>query len=105
MLEAGFVRLRPIMMTSLATIAGVVPLAFGFGAGAENRGPLARSVIGGIFLSTLITLIVVPSFYVLLEKINHWLNLLSKGVKASPVLPPASNIKQSNQAALQPIEV
>ena len=105
MLEAGFVRLRPIMMTSLATIAGVVPLAFGFGAGAENRGPLARSVIGGIFLSTLITLIVVPSFYVLLEKINHWLNSLSKGVKASPVLPPASNIKQSNQAALQPIEV
>jgi len=105
MLEAGFVRLRPIMMTSLATIAGVVPLAFGFGAGAENRGPLARSVIGGIFLSTLITLIVVPSFYVLLEKINHWLNSLSKAANPPPILPPTSDIKKSNNAAMQPIEV
>lgn len=77
MLEAGALRLRPIMMTSLATIAGVVPLAFGVGAGAENRGPLARSIIGGIFLSTLVTLLVVPSFYVLLEKINSWFTSLS----------------------------
>lgn len=92
-------------MTSLATIAGVVPLAFGFGAGAENRGPLARSVIGGIFLSTLITLVVVPSFYVLLEKINHWLGSLSPSIKPLPTPPPPCDSKHSNQAALQPIEV
>lgn len=74
MIMAGSIRLRPIIMTSLATIAGVLPLALGFGAGAENRGPLARCVIGGIFLSTLVTLVVVPSFYVLLERIRSWLS-------------------------------
>ena len=74
MITAGATRLRPIIMTSLATIAGVLPLALGFGAGAENRGPLARCVVGGIFLSTMVTLVVVPCFYVLLEKIRIWLD-------------------------------
>jgi multidrug efflux pump subunit AcrB len=100
MLEAGLVRLRPIMMTSLATIAGVVPLALGFGAGAENRGPLARCVIGGIFLSTLITLVVVPSFYVLLEKINNWLRSLSVDGKSSSGMALIVDEKQSKQVAV-----
>ncbi|MSR30781.1 MAG: efflux RND transporter permease subunit [Gemmataceae bacterium] len=78
MIQAGAIRLRPILMTSIATIAGVVPMAIGFGPGAENRGPLARCIIGGIFLSTLITLVVVPAFYVLLERFSQWLNSLKQ---------------------------
>src|SRR6516225_11520302 len=55
-LTACPVRLRPIIMTSLATIASAIPLAMGFGPGAETRAPLARSIIGGVVLSTLVTL-------------------------------------------------
>src|SRR5260370_5241839 len=59
-LTACPVRLRPILMTSLATMAGAVPLALGYGAGAETRAPLARSILRGITLSTLVTLLIVP---------------------------------------------
>jgi HAE1 family hydrophobic/amphiphilic exporter-1 len=72
------VRLRPIIMTSLATIASAIPLAMGYGPGAETRAPLARSIIGGIFLSTLVTLILVPVFYVELEKLGQWVRRLSR---------------------------
>ena len=68
-LTACPIRLRPILMTTLATIAGAIPLAIGFGPGSETRAPLARGVIGGIVLSTLITLIVVPVFYVMFDNV------------------------------------
>lgn len=67
LVRAGPIRLRPIIMTTLATIAGAVPAALGLGPGAETRAPMARAIIGGIIVSTLITLIVVPVFYSLLE--------------------------------------
>jgi HAE1 family hydrophobic/amphiphilic exporter-1 len=67
-LEACPVRLRPILMTSVATVAGAVPAALGWGPGAETRAPMARGIIGGIVLSTLVTLVLVPVFYVLLER-------------------------------------
>jgi HAE1 family hydrophobic/amphiphilic exporter-1 len=70
-LTACPVRLRPILMTSIATIAAAVPLAFGLGPGSETRAPLARAIIGGIALSTLITLIVVPVFYVMFEHLTE----------------------------------
>lgn len=60
MVVAGSVRLRPILMTTLCTLFGLIPLALGFGAGAEIQRPLAITVIGGLSLSTLITLVVVP---------------------------------------------
>jgi HAE1 family hydrophobic/amphiphilic exporter-1 len=69
-LTACPVRLRPILMTSVATVAGAVPAAFGWGPGAETRAPMARGIIGGIILSTLVTLILVPVFYVLVERIR-----------------------------------
>jgi multidrug efflux pump subunit AcrB len=69
-LKACPVRLRPILMTSVATVAGAVPAALGLGPGAETRAPMARSIIGGIVLSTLVTLIIVPVFYVLIERIR-----------------------------------
>jgi multidrug efflux pump subunit AcrB len=69
-LKACPVRLRPILMTSVATVAGAVPAALGLGPGAETRAPMARAIIGGIVLSTLITLILVPVFYVLMERLR-----------------------------------
>jgi multidrug efflux pump subunit AcrB len=64
LLEAGRVRLRPILMTTLCTLFGLLPLALGVGAGSEMQRPLALAVIGGLALSTPITLFLVPTFLV-----------------------------------------
>lgn len=71
LLEACPVRLRPILMTSVATIAGAIPEALNFGAGAETRVPMAISVIGGVTLSTLLTLFVVPCVYSLFTRLER----------------------------------
>ena len=63
MVEAGRRRLRPILMTSLTTILGLLPLALGIGEGAEAQAPLARAVVGGLTFSTLVTLVLVPAVY------------------------------------------
>ena len=63
LIDAGQVRLRPIVMTTLAMIFGMMPLALALGAGAEFRAPMARAVIGGLVTSTLLTLVVVPVVY------------------------------------------
>ncbi len=71
LLEACPVRLRPILMTSFATIAAALPLALAFGPGAELRAPMAIAVIGGVLVSTLLTLFVVPCVYELLAYFEH----------------------------------
>jgi multidrug efflux pump subunit AcrB len=71
-LEAGRRRLRPILMTALATILGLLPLALGFGEGNETMVPLARAVVGGLMVSTVMTLLVVPVLHsVLLARVDH----------------------------------
>lgn len=84
LLRAARVRLRPILMTTLAMIFGMLPLAFEIGAGSEFRAPMARAVIGGLISSTLLTLIVVPVVYTYLDDLGavfiRWWN---KG-KAQP---------------------
>jgi HAE1 family hydrophobic/amphiphilic exporter-1 len=65
---AGRTRLRPILMTSLATVLGLVPMALGLGEGAEMQAPMARVVIGGLIASTMVTLVLVPSVYTLFEE-------------------------------------
>jgi HAE1 family hydrophobic/amphiphilic exporter-1 len=67
LLIAGRIRLRPIIMTTTAMIFGMIPLALALGAGAEQRAPMARAVIGGLITSTLLTLLVVPVMSTLLD--------------------------------------
>jgi HAE1 family hydrophobic/amphiphilic exporter-1 len=70
LLQAGTTRLRPIVMTTLAMIFGMLPLAFAIGAGAEMRAPMARAVIGGLITSTLLSLLVVPVVYTFLDDLR-----------------------------------
>jgi len=67
-LKAGRTRLRPILMTALATILGMIPMAVGIGEGAEANMPLARAVIGGLTVSTALTLLLIPTLYVIFEE-------------------------------------
>ena len=68
---AAPIRLRPILMTSVATIAAAFPIALGIGTGAETRQPMALAIIGGVFVSTLFTLIVVPCAYSLMARLEQ----------------------------------
>ena len=67
-IQAATIRLRPILMTSFATVFGVLPIAIGLGAGAESRRPLGLAVVGGLFFSTFLTLVIVPVVYTLLAR-------------------------------------
>lgn len=68
LISAGKIRIRPILMTTLATLFGLLPLALGLGAGAELQKPLALAVIGGLLLSTFVTLVAMPVLYSFLER-------------------------------------
>ncbi len=70
---AGHTRLRPIIMTTLAMIFGMLPLFLAIGAGAEMRAPMARAVVGGLLTSTILTLLVVPVMYTILDDFSVWL--------------------------------
>src|SRR5882672_3657905 len=70
-LEAGRIRLRPILMTSVATIMGAVPVAWGVGAGSASRKPLGYAIVGGVFFSTALTLLVVPAAYVVFDGLRE----------------------------------
>ncbi|MDA0867257.1 MAG: efflux RND transporter permease subunit, partial [Cyanobacteria bacterium] len=78
-LKTGLVRLRPILMTTASTVLGMTPIALGLGAGAELRQPMAVAIIGGLLTSTLLSLIVVPVFYSLLE--DGWNRLVRRSPK------------------------
>lgn len=87
MLAAGRVRLRPILMTAISTIAGIMPIAIGFGAGAESRRPLGVAAVGGMITSTFLTLFIVPVVYVQFAK------LAERRKKTAPV--PAAEVAAS----------
>jgi HAE1 family hydrophobic/amphiphilic exporter-1 len=95
LIKAGSTRLRPIVMTTLAMIFGMLPLAFAIGAGAEMRAPMARAVIGGLITSTLLTLIVVPVVYTYLdglrpETVTAWFR--RRRVDGKPAAAPAPGV-------------
>jgi HAE1 family hydrophobic/amphiphilic exporter-1 len=73
-LKAGPTRLRPILMTALTTVLGMIPLALGLGEGGESQAPMATVVVGGLTVSTLLTLILIPVVYTLLDDLNLKLN-------------------------------
>jgi HAE1 family hydrophobic/amphiphilic exporter-1 len=77
-IEAGNARLRPILMTTLTTALGLLPMAIGFGEGSEVRTPMAITVIGGLLVSTLLTLVVIPVVYSLLDR-KRWPSAVSSG--------------------------
>ena len=72
LVEAGATRLRPILMTAISTIAGVIPVVLGLGEGSESRQPMAVAISGGMFSSTLLTLAVVPVIYSYLDQCSRW---------------------------------
>ncbi|KAA0256183.1 efflux RND transporter permease subunit [Acidobacteria bacterium ACD] len=76
MRRAGPIRLRPILMTSVATLMAAIPPALGLGPGSEIRTPMATAVIGGVILSTALSLLVVPAFYVVADRVKAWLAAL-----------------------------
>ena len=67
-LEAGFVRLRPVLMTALAMVIGMLPMALGLGEGGEQNAPLGRAVIGGLIFATVSTLFFVPVVFSLIHR-------------------------------------
>jgi HAE1 family hydrophobic/amphiphilic exporter-1 len=97
--EAGRVRLRPIVMTTLAMIFGMIPLALGLGEGAEQRAPMAHAVIGGLITSTLLTLIVVPVLYTYLDDFGAWMKrrISRGGVAADPISKEAADAPISSK--------
>jgi len=72
-LESGVARLRPIIMTTIAMVAGMVPIALGIGAGSQTRSPMAIAVIGGLMTSTLLTLVVIPVIYTYMDGLQSFI--------------------------------
>ncbi len=85
--QGALLRFRPIMMTTMAALMGTLPIALGFGAGAESRRPLGLAVVGGLMFSQLVTLYITPVYYVYLEKFQQWLRP-KKGAPESSEFPP-----------------
>jgi hydrophobe/amphiphile efflux-1 (HAE1) family protein len=83
-IEAGKTRMQPILMTTIAMIAGMMPIALGYGAGSEARAPMAIAVIGGLITSTLFTLVVIPVVFTLIDDFQNWLKKLFGFTKAQP---------------------
>ncbi len=84
LLEAAHVRLRPILMTTLAMVFGMVPLAFALTEGSEQRAPMGQAVIGGIITSSLLTLVVVPVIYTYLDDLGQWFKRKMAGKNSNP---------------------
>ena len=78
-MAAGQVRLRPILMTTLAMIFGMLPMAIGLGDGGEMQAPMGRAVIGGVITSTLLTLVVVPVAYTYLDRLGKYVSKKLRG--------------------------
>jgi HAE1 family hydrophobic/amphiphilic exporter-1 len=93
LLHAAQVRLRPILMTTLAMVFGMVPLPFALSEGSEQRAPMGQAVIGGVITSSLLTLVVVPVIYCWLDNLSNWLRRRLGGqAAAAAVAGPAATL-------------
>ena len=87
-LEAGHKRARPIVMTTVAMVAGMLPVAIGWGGDSDFRGPMAIAVIGGLITSTALTLVIVPAVFTVLDDIERWIApKAGRLLASSPKLP------------------
>ena len=105
LIQAGAIRLRPILMTTLALIAGMIPVALGRGEGAEFRAPLGRAVIGGVITSTVLTLVVIPTFYEIMDEWREWIlgkfGLVPKGTGEHRIPPGATPAPEGAMSSAQ----
>jgi hydrophobic/amphiphilic exporter-1 (mainly G- bacteria), HAE1 family len=93
---AARVRLRPILMTTLAMVFGMVPLAFALTEGSEQRAPMGQAVIGGVITSSMLTLVVVPVVYCYMDDLANWLRRLF-GRSDRPANPPPDGLQAPAQ--------
>ena len=95
LIEAGSIRLRPILMTTFALIAGMLPIAAGRGEGAQFRAPMGVAIIGGVITSTFLTLLVIPTFYEVIDllrsKFSRRVGLSVPHTAEHPVVAPAGD--------------
>ena len=100
LIQAGRVRLRPILMTTFALIAGMIPVALGGGEGGDFRAPLGIAVIGGVVTSTLLTLLVIPTVYETLADARDWLAArLGAGSRETVLEPHMKPVQPMNKAS------
>ena len=93
--EASKTRFRPILMTAISTIVGILPIALGLGAGGESRAPLGIAVVGGMFFSTALTVFVVPAAYVLVDGARERLGGRARAPQPAPATDDASPVATS----------
>ena len=95
LIEAGAIRLRPILMTTFALIAGMLPIALGTGEGAQFRAPMGVAIIGGVITSTFLTLLVIPTFYEVMDEIrtrfSRRVGLRAPQTAEHPIVSPAGD--------------
>ncbi|MDB5891046.1 MAG: acriflavin resistance protein [Polaromonas sp.] len=103
LLEAAKVRLRPILMTTLAMIFGMVPLAFALTEGSEQRAPMGQAVIGGVITSSLLTLVVVPVAYCYLDDLGEWFKRRFSGRAARAAGSPGDGPDDAAKGATLPV--
>ena len=89
--EACRIRFRPIMMTTMAALMGTLPIAIGFGAGAESRRPLGLAVVGGLLFSQFFTLFVTPVFYIYMDRLVAMIG--RRSAKAAPARGPGATVR------------
>jgi hydrophobic/amphiphilic exporter-1 (mainly G- bacteria), HAE1 family len=100
-IEAGRVRLRPILMTTFALVAGMLPVSLGLGDGADFRAPLGIAVIGGVITSTFLTLLVIPTFYDILSGWRDWVS--ARFAKRTPLREQAEAEARRPTGAAEPV--
>jgi multidrug efflux pump subunit AcrB len=97
-LESGHKRARPIVMTTVAMVAGMLPVASGWGGDSEFRSPMAIAVIGGLITSTLLTLVIVPAVFTVFDDLERWLAPKAGKLLAEPVGSLAGRLTDSPRA-------